>query len=112
MPLCSWHNNKARDGVKFTHTSTKMLKLTGYMQGEPAATFQARLPSDDRFAIVYFSEGAWEHENLSDAQAADVNSSGIPNVSAGCEIEYYVLFKRVRKKTRILHVVREARLPA
>lgn len=39
MPLCSWHNSKARDHMAFEHTETRMLKLFGYMQEEPRATF-------------------------------------------------------------------------
>jgi hypothetical protein len=52
MPLCSWHNSKARDGMAFEHTETRMLKLFGYMEQEPRATFSARMASDEEFVVV------------------------------------------------------------
>lgn len=112
MPMCKWHNSKARDGVLFSHTDSNMLKLSGYLQGELAATFQARLPSDERFAIVYFSEAdnEWEYTKLTDEQIADVDSSGLPCVIADLKIKYYVLFERVQKEGRPVHIVRESRL--
>ena len=42
MPLCHWHNNPARNGVAFEHEETKMIILSGYMQGETALTFMMR----------------------------------------------------------------------
>lgn len=52
MPLCKWHNSTSRDGVPFEHDETEMLKLTGYMEGDLALTFAARLPGDDTFRLV------------------------------------------------------------
>lgn len=55
MPLCSWHNSTARDEMPFEHSETEMLKLFGYMQGEPAATYLARRPEAAPMSLVYLS---------------------------------------------------------
>ena len=60
MPLCSWHNSKARDGVPFTLNRTWMLKLSGFLQSEIAATFMAAYlaksgtPSSIRVAMTSY----------------------------------------------------------
>ena len=53
MPLCSWHNSKARDGVPFVPIQSTMVQLTGYLLAEPAALFAARLDGTARQALVY-----------------------------------------------------------
>lgn len=70
MPLCSGHNNKSRDGIAFEHTNTKMVRLTGYMKGELAATFLLRLPNEHPYALLYYSEAeqAWEFQDYDEAQ--------------------------------------------
>lgn len=52
MPLCKWHNSKGRDGTPFAHKETRMLKLSGYMEGDIAATFAARMPGEAAFRLV------------------------------------------------------------
>lgn len=66
MPLCSWHNHTARDGVQFEHSNTKMLQLTGFLQGELASTFELRRPSEKPFALLEFDSDSkeWKHQNL------------------------------------------------
>ncbi len=56
MPLCSWHNNTARDGVAFDHAETRMLQLTGYDPGELRVTFELRLPSNQPYAVLFYHD--------------------------------------------------------
>lgn len=53
MPLCSWHNSKARDGVPFGPIQPTMVQLTGYLLAEPAALFEARLDGEAAHAVIY-----------------------------------------------------------
>jgi len=64
MPLCSWHNHKSRDGVPFKHDKTLMLRLSGYMEREIAASFTARLPSEENHAIIYPEGHVWKSANI------------------------------------------------
>jgi len=68
MPLCSWHNSTARNGKPFQHDETLMLKLTGYMQGDTPALFQARLRAPEPYSLLYLDAdaGKWMHTNISD----------------------------------------------
>lgn len=76
MPLCYWHNSTARDGKRFEHSETKMLRLVGYMQGEILESFVTRLPAPERFTMLYFEHQAnqWKHQNLSVAELRSVES--------------------------------------
>lgn len=66
MPLCSWHNSTARNGIAFEHTETKMLKLTGFLKDDLPVTFRLRQPSPDPFAVLFFDEHEqqWKSQNL------------------------------------------------
>lgn len=109
MPLCSYHNHTSQDEIKFTHTKTEMLQLTGYMQGELAATFQIRLPSKEPYAILYYSEGDWSYKNLSEKPDMDLITDYIPNIKSEDDLAY-VLFERVHEP-QIMHYIREINLP-
>jgi len=110
MPLCSWHNSTARDGILYHHTNTAMLKLSGYDQGELAATFQLRLPSNDPFAILYPSDDGWHFKNLSEHEAASLETDVLPQISRGDDT-HYVLVERVRGE-RTMHYIRDVKLPS
>lgn len=70
MPLCSWHNGKGNDGKAFAHTQTQMLELTGYMQGEPAATFLARMPGELPLSLVFLGDEGLSYRNIADEPEA------------------------------------------
>lgn len=108
MPMCSWHNNSARDGIRFTHTSVQMLKLTGYMTGELAATFQLRLPSTEPFAILYYSkvDQRWKFQNV--AQNPQENWEQL--FDRGTAPEVYVVVERLHDP-QTTHNVKFAQLP-
>lgn len=111
MPLCYWHNGKKNDGVAFSHTLERVLQLSGYMQGELAATFQLRLPSPEPYAVLYFSDDRWRNQNLSEQQAESLRDD--PIATLGIElgghdrVGYYVLFER-DPETQSLGYVDEA----
>nr|WP_315152798.1 hypothetical protein [uncultured Flavobacterium sp.] len=107
MPECAWHNNKARDGVQFTHTETQMLRLTGYNLGELPVTFKLRLPSDEPFAVLYYDQNEWKFENISRDEAAAVMKSDSYKSSTLQSIEKYVLIERKKeeKSTTMHHAV-------
>ena len=111
MPLCSWHNSKARDGVAFQHDKTLVLKLSGFMQSEIAASFMARLPSEESFAIVYSSGGRWENANLTAQQAAAVEAGNLPSVLKLKEPSPYVLLERKERENQSRYFVRKSDLP-
>ncbi len=111
MPLCSWHNNTARDGVAFSHTETSMLQLSGYMQDEMAVTFMARLPSDEPFSLMYYSDGKWQHKNLSKSEEAKLSSKGLSSDILGSKLDHYVLLKRVVQDGQTNYVVHSKQLP-
>ena len=110
MPLCYYHN--AQDGDAFEHTETKMLRLSGYMQGELFATFSARLPSPEPFALLYFDDAdqQWKHRNVSPEQAKDVDTKlfGLRRKAEQCK--YRVLFERASDGPLLQSVI-SANLP-
>ena len=108
MPMCSWHNNKARDRVKFTHSQSKMLKLTGYMKGELAATFQLRLPSPHPYALLYYAEDlqGWTYRDMTEVQLMTWEKGAAREPRP----EVYVIVERV-PGPRVTHHVRAAQLP-
>lgn len=99
MPLCYWHNNKARDGVRFTHTATKMLKLSGYNLGELGVTFQLRLPSEAPFAVLYYDENEWKFKNISKEEANNLSKNVFETLSPSKKTPHYVLIERKKDAT-------------
>lgn len=79
MPLCKWHNSTGRDGVAFEHAEIRMLQLKGFMEGDSAVTFAARLPSDMPYSLLYFDrgEGGWEEKKLSGEKALGFNDNAL-----------------------------------
>lgn len=66
MPLCYWHNSTSRDGIAFHHTETRMLKLSGFMEGDTALTFSMRMPDKDPYTLLYFDphRQEWSYKKL------------------------------------------------
>ncbi len=111
MPLCSWHNSKSRDGMTFTHDENSMIKLAGYMEGEPSVTFMARLPSDDKYSIVPLSDGTTDTKKLSGAWHGNQKNLLLRNFATEGRPQHFVLFKRLEKNGKVYHVVEDAVLP-
>lgn len=64
MPLCPWHNSKARDGKNFKHSKTRMLELGGYMEGQNAFTFHVRRKDLGEYRVLYQEAGDWRFEGV------------------------------------------------
>ncbi len=94
MPLCKWHNNPARNGVAFTHEKTFMLRLTGYLQSEIAATFMARMPSEETHALVFASDDTIKSANLTDEQVDALTHSAQPDDVLNEPVGDYLILKR------------------
>jgi hypothetical protein len=105
MPLCSWHNSTSQNGILFNLASTSILRLTGYMQGELALTFQVRLPSSEPFALLFSKDGAWNYRDVSQSEAESFVSE-----PSAIGADHYVLIERVRGE-RTLHYIRNHNLP-
>lgn len=110
MPLCSWHNSKARDGVPFEHTKTLMLKLSGFMEGELAATFLARLPSERRHAIVYSGGNEPMCSNLSEPEARAAERGQFPDDVLSCRPQDFILFERVERGEQSKYIIKSSSL--
>ncbi|MGX9354107.1 hypothetical protein ACS3SW_02785 [Roseobacteraceae bacterium S113] len=105
MPLCSWHNHKARDGVAFSLIDRRVLRLSGFMQGDIAASFAARMPSAERFALIHGSSSGWGYANLSDRQADAARQGDLPDQVPATGDDPHVLLERVTRDGRDVYVV-------
>ena len=110
MPLCSWHNSKARDHMAFEHTETRMLKLFGYMQEEPRATFSARMASDEEFALVPLvnrdGAGLILPPRFGNELAAMLSRKAPPE-----ELKFFVLMRQIEEDGQIFYRIEDAQLP-
>lgn len=71
MPLCKWHNNTNRNGQAFKHTETRMVELTGFMEGDSVVTFALRLPSEEKYSFLFLDRNkrSWDYTKLSEEKA-------------------------------------------
>jgi len=73
MPLCSWHNSTARNGVPFQVSNRRLLRLKGYMLGESFVTFAARSParSERKYGLIYLDgdDLIWKTKDVNPKQA-------------------------------------------
>lgn len=111
MPLCYFHNSTSQNGTPFTHALTTMLLLSGYMQGDLAVTFAARMPSDSPFSIVYLSDKGLETHNLGASAVANTSALSLPNTQPGKLPENHVLFRRILQGNRMMYAVEQSSLP-
>ncbi|WP_341712966.1 hypothetical protein [Erythrobacter sp.] len=70
MPLCYWHNGKANDEKAFNHSQTAMLQLSGYMTGDLAATFMARMAGAAPLALVQLDDSGLAYRSIADDPGA------------------------------------------
>ncbi len=108
MPLCKWHNHIARNGIAFQHEKTRMLKLFGYMQGEPLATFVARAPGPAEFRLV-----AVKGKKLVTAavDAPATKPMAASTLASQKTAGPFILFRRVIENGETRFVVEDASLP-
>jgi hypothetical protein len=111
MPLCTWHNSTARNHQPFSPSPKVMLKLTGYMQAELAATFVARLPTDAPYTLVGAHGTEVFTADLEQPQVGTVWASQKDAVTGGPFPEHYLLFRQIRENGTISYVLEDAQLP-
>jgi hypothetical protein len=107
MPLCKWHNSKGRDGIPFEHDETEMLKLTGYMLGDLALTFAARLPGDDAFRLVSLEGDALAARPIGTPKLRlfSARDTGLAMPRS------YLLFRKVQEDGEVRFVIDDASFP-
>lgn len=91
MPLCKWHNNPTRNGIAFKHTKTKMLELSGFMQGDVPLTFALRLDDTPKLLFLEPNSKRWDFKMLGVGNKG-INKSSIK--SALLDSQEYALFER------------------
>ncbi|MGN7293138.1 hypothetical protein [Rhizobium sp. SAFR-030] len=111
MPLCSWHNSTSRNHQAFSHTQTRMLELSGYMQAEPAATFLARMPTDAAYTLVGADGPQLFTADLAEPHVDALWGDSRDAVEGGTFPEYYLLFRQIREDGVISYVIDSSRLP-
>lgn len=96
MPLCKWHNSTAKNGVAYTHDETKMLRLTGFMEGDTLVTFTMRMPSDEDHVLLYFDQLSerWKYSHLYDVQVLSWKDKFLNFPFDPARPKDYVIFKR------------------
>lgn len=81
MPLCSWHNSTRRNGMRFEHSATKMLRLSGFMLGDSPITFSLRQRSKEQFALLFYDtqDKRWRIKNIDTDAPSEVEQASIGN---------------------------------
>ena len=111
MPLCSWHNSKARDHMAFELTNTSMIKLSGYMESEPAATFLARHPGNDDFTMIAFTPTTDEASERRTAWSNAQKDLLFQQFDTKPELPFHLLFKKHQKNGETFFSIEDAQLP-
>lgn len=110
MPLCSWHNSKARDHMAFEHTETRMLKLFGYLEKEPRATFSARMASDEEFALVALADSGGAGL-ISPPRLGNQPLKLLDGIAGLKEPEFFVLLRQNQEDGQTFYRIEDAKLP-
>ena len=111
MPLCHWHNNPARNRTPFEHTATRMLELSGYMEGDLAATFEARRPGGPQYRLVSVEGDALTSRAIEEPMVTISNVHRDTGVTNPALPSTYLRFRRVEEGGEVRFVIDDARLP-
>ncbi|MGJ8534147.1 MAG: hypothetical protein ACSHYC_18330 [Alphaproteobacteria bacterium] len=111
MPLCSWHNHKTRDGNLFEHSKTAMIKLSGYMEAEPAATFMARGLSDEDYSMISLPQETGSPPLNLSLRRSDEKGILMQSLSSESDRPFFVLLKKEHGKNGVFYSIDEALLP-
>lgn len=101
IPLCKWHNSTSRDGTPFEHEETEMLELSGFMEGDIAATFTARMPGAAPYQLVSVEGDAVTARAIDEPQLHLFNAGPARPAS-------YVIFRRVEEDGEVAFVIEDA----
>lgn len=111
MPLCHWHNSTARDRYPFEHDETKMLELSGYMEGDSLVTFLARSPEGPDYQLISIeSNSVIAGANTPDELPIHPNYRKSGDVSLKLPEAYFV-FHRFKEGGAVRFEISDARLP-
>ena len=102
MPLCKWHNSPGRNRTPFEHEETEMLELSGFMEGDIAATFAARMPGDAAFRLVSVEGDAVTARAIDEPPLQLLNAG--PALPAS-----YLVFRQVEEGGVVRFVIEDAR---
>lgn len=111
MPLCYWHNSTSNNGVAFQHSNTYMLQLSGYMQGELAATFLARMPGDAPLRIVGADGGLLSIQPADDAILSAMKTAAVTEEDQIALPSHYIVLRQVEEAGVIRYVIDQVSLP-
>ena len=109
MPLCSWHNSTARNGQAFQHTQTQMLELSGYMQGEAAATFLARMPGEAPLSLVFLGNEGLSYRKILDTPEAAAKALAFVDGPSADEGGPFLLLRQHSKGDVVTYSIEDAR---
>ncbi len=87
-----------------------MLKLSGFMEGELAATFMARLPSERCHAIVYTGSDELMCKDLSEPEAEAAKNGRLSEDVLSTPLGDFILMERVDRNGQLRYVVRSTSL--
>lgn len=106
MPLCAWHNNPARNGKPFEHTKTTMVKLTGFMEGDTPLTFMMRLPSTEKYSVLFIDPetNKLDIKNMPDNEVLNQNLREKITSDKKPDVENFVLFERDNSESGMYRV--------
>lgn len=96
MPLCKWHNSTSQNGVAFEHLETRMLKLTGFMEGDTSITFDLRLDNQSQYTQLYFDKPNknWVYREISGMEGQTILEQSLRPMSGGHLRQEHALFEK------------------
>ena len=110
MPLCKLHNGKGYNHVAMSHSLTQILELSGYMTGEPAATFLARMGGEASAALVFADEEGVGFQTLSAEDFVRAKESTIAEALGANAPSRHIVLHRRRDGDSVYYTVEHAQL--
>ena len=110
MPLCTWHNSTSNNHKPFHHAHTRIVELQGYMQGEPAAMFAARMDPGTELALVFVGGDGITFRNVPDQGGAVHDALLVARPQGPATDEPFVLLRRQGGPERDTYTVEDTNL--
>ena len=83
--------------MAFEHGQTKMLKLTGFMEGETPTTFMMRLPAQEQRMLLYYDKAS-QNWQFRQGDIATTSSSELHLLTTPSKVEAtggeYAIFEK------------------
>ena len=77
-----------------------MLKLSGYMQGEPAVLFKMRMESEAVHMALFQSDQGWEFKSLDESDILTSNSESFLNHLKSQKTDFVLFEKKTGEDVR------------